>query len=58
MLTPEATASLPKVSCYEHWVKSFMSGFLGRICRSTCNFWYNREPPPPFSEAQILGVIF
>ena len=37
MFTPEATVSLPKVCCYEQWVKSMMSGFWGRICRSTCN---------------------
>ena len=24
------------------------SDFLGRICRSTCNFWYNRETLPIF----------
>ena len=42
------TASRPKVYCYEHWVKSFLSYFLGRICHSTYNFWYNRETQPFF----------
>ena len=53
MLAREATASLPKVSCYERWVKLFISGFFGRICRSTCNFWYDKEPTPLFVKAQI-----
>ena len=38
---------------YETWVKSFLSDFLGRICRSTCHFWNNRENPPFFPRPKI-----
>ena len=55
MLTPQATASLPKVCCYEHGMKSFLSYFLGKICRYMCNFWYNRETPPFFQGPNFRG---